>query len=222
MLAVPSNTTIRDLQGPRPAYQGRGAKPKRPFEQSRRWRESLSEDAWTRIPVRDGEKGPLEVDILTRRVEAKTDRRRVGPEETFVVIRSLDEQGVAKHDYYLSNAPSDTPLAEFARVALAAHRVEECIKRAKSEAGLADYEVRNWAAWQHHQVLSLMAAWFLVQEARRGKKMHAGVDRSPSARRPGHAPASRPSTLHAPPNRPRHRPPPATERRSTPLPLEIT
>jgi len=162
------------------------------------------------------------VDILTRRVEAKTDRRRVGPEETFVVIRSLDEQGVAKHDYYLSNAPSDTPLAEFARVALAAHRVEECIKRAKSEAGLADYEVRNWAAWQHHQVLSLMAAWFLVQEARRGKKMHAGVDRSPSARRPGHAPASRPSTLHAPPNRPRHRPPPATERRSTPLPLEIT
>lgn len=222
LLAVPSNTTIRDLQGERPVYQGRGAKPKRPFEQVRRWRELLAEDAWTPITVRDGEKGPLEVEIVTRQVEAKTDRRRVGPEETLVVIRLLDEDGVTKHDYYLSNAPSDTPLGEFARVALAAHRVEECIKRAKSEAGLADYEVRNWAGWHHHQVLSLMAAWFLVHETQRGKKNHASVNGSPSARRLGHAPASRHSARHTSPHRTRQNPPLATQRGSTLLPLEIT
>lgn len=222
LLAVPSNTTVRDLQGERPVYQGRGAKPKRPFEQVRRWRESLFEEAWTRITVRDGEKGPLEVDIVTRQVEAKTDRRRVGPEETLVVIRSLDEEGVTKHDYYLSNATSDTPLGEFARVALAAHRVEECIKRAKSESGLADYEVRNWAGWHHHQVLSLMAVWFLVQETRRGKKIHACVDCSPSVRWLGHAPTIRDSARHASPHRARQNAPLATQRRSTLLPLEIT
>lgn len=222
LLAVPSNTTIRDLEGERPAYQGRGPKPKRPFEQVRRWRESLSEDAWTRVTVRDGEKNPLEVDIVTRRVEAKTDRRRVGPEETLVVVRSLDEEGATKHDYYLSNAEEHTPLREFARVALAAHRVEECIKRAKSESGLADYEVRNWAGWHHHQVLSLMAVWFLVQETRRGKKTHAGIDRSPSARRLGHAPASCHFAGHASPHRARQNTPPATQRGSTLLPLEIT
>jgi SRSO17 transposase len=222
LLAVPSNTTIRDLQGERPVYRGRGAKPKRPFEQARRWRESLPEDAWTRITVRDGEKGPLEVDIVTRQVEAKTDRRRVGPEETLVILRSLDEDGVTKHDYYLSNAPSDMPLGEFARVALTAHRVEECIKRAKSEAGLADYEVRNWAPWHHHQVLSLMAVWFLVQETRRGKKTHASVDGSPSARGLGHAPTSRHFARHASPHRTRQNAPPATQRRSPLLPLEIT
>ncbi len=222
LLAVPSNTTVRDLQGERPVYQGRGAKPKRPFEQARRWRESLPEEAWTRITVRDGEKGPLEVEIVTRRVEAKTDRRRVGPEEMLVVIRSLDEEGVTKHDYYLSNAPSDTPLGEFARVALAAHRVEECIKRAKSEAGLADYEVRNWAGWHHHQVLSLMAVWFLVQETRRGKKAHARVDHSPSARRFGDASTSRHSAHHASKHRTRQNPPLATQRRGSLLSLEIT
>ena len=34
--------------------------------------------------------------------------------------------------------------AEFARVAKAEHRIEECLERAKSEAGLADYQVRTW------------------------------------------------------------------------------
>ena len=44
----------------------------------------------------------------------------------------------------------------------------------KSEAGLADYEVRNWTGWQHHQTLSLLATWFLVRETERGKKMDSG------------------------------------------------
>jgi SRSO17 transposase len=55
-------------------------------------------------------------------------------------------------------------------VALAAHRVEEGIKRSKGEAGLADYEVRTWRGWHHHQALLLIATWFLVLETRRGKK----------------------------------------------------
>ena len=61
-----------------------------------------------------------------------------------------------KHDYYLSNASAKTPLKEFARVAKEEHRIEESIKRAKSEAGLADYQVRNWLGWHHHQILSLL------------------------------------------------------------------
>ncbi len=78
---------------------------------------------------------------------------------------------MVKVDYYLSNAAPETPLGEFARVAKAEHRIEECLQRSKSEAGLADYEVRNWTGWQHHQTLSLLATWFLVRETERGKKM---------------------------------------------------
>jgi len=72
-------------------------------------------------------------------------------------------------------------------VAKAEHRIEECIQRAKSQAGLADYEVRNWSGWHHHQVLSLIATWFLVFETLRGKKLDARDHRALTPRRPGHA-----------------------------------
>src|SRR3989442_1316817 len=78
---------------------------------------------------------------------------------------------LVKVDYYLSNTVPETALDELARVAKAEHRIEECLQRSKSEAGLADYEVRHWTGWQHHQTLSLLATWFLERETQRGKKM---------------------------------------------------
>lgn len=171
LLAVPSNTTIRDLRASVPE----GSR-KRPFEQVRRWVDNLPPEAWSRIDVRDAHKGPLVVEATMTRVQAKTEGRRDGPEEMLVVLRVRDEAGNLKHDYYLSNAEEDTALAEFARVAKAEHRIEECIQRGKSDAGLADYEVRSWVGWHHHQTLSLIATWFLVQEARRGKKIHSRTD----------------------------------------------
>ena len=183
LLAVPSNTAIRDLEATAPPYGGHGSDPKTPFVQAHQWRDKVEADQWTRIKVRDAEKGPLEIELVACRVQAKIERRMMQYDEMLVIIRSLDAEGVTKYDYYLSNAPSNTPLKEFARVALAAHRVEEPIKRGKSEAGLSDYEVRNWRGWHHHQVLSLIATWFLASEARRGKKIHTGDHGSTNPRR---------------------------------------
>jgi len=172
LLAVPSNTAIRDLDATPPPYGGRGSDPKVPFVQAHRWRDEVDADQWMRIKVRDAEKGPLEIEVVVCGVQTKIKRRMMQYDEVLVIIRCLDEEGVTKYDYYLSNAPRNTPLKEFARVAVAAHRIEEAIKRGKSEAGLSDYEVRNWRGWHHHQILSLIATWFLASEARRGKKIH--------------------------------------------------
>jgi SRSO17 transposase len=188
LLAVPSNTSIRDLEAEPPPYGGHGRRPKAPFRGVRAWSAALPAGAWTTLTVRDGEKGPLEVEIVARRVESKIDRRAVGFEETLVVVRYKDG-GVLKHDYHLSNAAADTPLVEFARVAKAGHRIEECLKRSKSEAGLGEYQVRNWRGWHHHMALSLLATWFLVVEARRGKKGGPGADRAAGADGPGPDPA---------------------------------
>lgn len=173
LLAVPSNTLIRDLDAERPAYRGRGRQPNRPWQRVDKWTASVDGDAWTEIEVRDGEKGPLVVEMVKRRVVARTPRRQEGHEEALVVIRSRDreDQSVVNVDYYLSNAAPEVPLEEFGRVAKAEHRIEECIQRSKSEAGLDQYEVRNWTGWYHHQTLSLIGTWFLVTETRRGKKM---------------------------------------------------
>jgi SRSO17 transposase len=196
LLAVPSNTTVRDLEADPPAYCGRGQPPKLPFRKVRQWCESLPASAWTRVQVRNGAKGPIEVEIVQRRVVAKIEGK-IGPEEMLVVIRSLDEEKKVKTDYHLSNAPPDTPLAEFARVANAEHRIEECIKRAKSEAGMAQYQVRHWLGWHHHITLCLIATWFLVCEARRGKKMDASHHRPPSPPRVCPDPSRRVRLRHA-------------------------
>jgi SRSO17 transposase len=179
LLAVPSNTLVRDLEAPSPPYVGRGRRPKSPWARVDRWAAAVPPQAWKKLDVRDGEKGPLMIEAVKTAVQVKTwPGERIT--EVLIVIRERQADGAMKHDYYLSNASPDTPLAEFGRVSKAAHRIEECFERAKGEAGLADYEVRTWRGWHHHQTLSLLATWFLTQETRRGKKRHAGDYGPPS------------------------------------------
>ena len=176
LLAVPSNTSVRDLFAADPPYAGHGRRPRPPFRRVDRWCGGLAEEAWQTIEVRAGEKGPLEVQAVWTLVQARTEGRASDVAEVLVVFRERQGDGAWKHDYLLSNASLTTPLAEFARVFKAEHRIEECLQRAKGEAGLADYEVRTWRGWHHHQALALVATWFLTTEARRGKKMDAGLD----------------------------------------------
>jgi SRSO17 transposase len=174
LLAVPSNTTVRDLKAPEPPSPGPGRRPRVPFTRVDRWCAAVPETAWQTIEVRAGEQGPVTVQALRTLVQARTEGRAEA--EFLVVFREAQGNGTWKHDYLLAHAPLDTSLAEFARVFKAQHRVEECFQRAKGEAGLADYEVRTWRGWYHHQALALTATWFLTVEARRGKKMDAGAD----------------------------------------------
>jgi SRSO17 transposase len=222
LLAVPCDTLIRDLDAEPPAYQGRGTRPKTPFQRVDKWRDSLPEHAWTRINVRDGDKGPLEVEVAVCRVRTKINQRIMTYEETLVVVRSLDEGGVTKYDFYLSDAPREMPQKEFARVALAAHRIEEAIKRGKKEAGLSHYEVRNWRGWHHHQALSLIATWFLVRESHRGKKMDTRDHPTADSRWNRHASASGLPVRYADHNLSQQNPPFAPKRRSSILSLQST
>jgi SRSO17 transposase len=176
LLAVPSNTSVRDLTAPEPPYAGHGRRPALPFTPVDRWCAGLPETAWQTIEVRAGEKGPVAVQVVRTLVQARTEGRASDAAELLVVFRERQGDGAWKHDYLLSNGPLATPLPEFARVFKAQHRVEECLQRAKGEAGLADYEVRTWRGWYHHQTLALTATWFLTVEARRGKKMDPGAD----------------------------------------------
>lgn len=181
LLAVPSNTLVRDIDAPPPEYSGRGRYPKNPFMRVDRWCSIQPESAWTTIEVRDAEKGPLTTDVMKCCVQARTPTGGTGLEEVLFVTRERQSDNSFKHDYYLSNADPGVELKEFARAAKAEHRIEECLKRAKGQAGLGDYQVRTWTAWHHHQTLALLAAWFLNQETRRGKNTDARADISANA-----------------------------------------
>jgi len=176
LLAVPSNTAVRDLTAPEPPYGGHGRRPKALFTRVDRWCGALPETVWQTVEVRDGEKGPVVVQVVWTLVQAHTEGRVSDVAELLVVFRERQGDGTWKHDYLLSNAALGTAVTEFARVFKAQHRIEECLQRAKGEAGLADYQVRTWAGWHHHQTLALLATWFLTQETRRGKNPDAGAD----------------------------------------------
>jgi SRSO17 transposase len=219
LLAVPSNTLVRDVLAPEPPYCGQGRRRKTPFVRADAWGAALPEEAWETFEVRDGENGPLVAEAARTLVQAKEGGRGSGVAETLVVFRERQSNGTWKHDYMLSDTIAGATVAEFARVYKAEHRVEDCLKRAKSEAGLGDYQVRTWEGWHHHQALSLLATWFLTEETRRGKNPDARFDGAAS---PVHdRKAARPDAEGPQPgmDRSQHEPTIETQRGSSPLPL---
>jgi len=171
VLEVPSNTVIRDLEAipPKPRFD-RGGLPVTPFRRVDAWAKKQPASKWTRLKIRDTEKGPLEFEAIRTTVWTKEDQR-IGPTEVLLVTRSLEKD--PQYWYWLSNAPLAS-LSELVRAASERQRIEECFQRAKSEAGLAQYEVRSWAGWHHHMTLSMLATWFLTVEARRVEKKDSG------------------------------------------------
>jgi SRSO17 transposase len=221
VLAVPSNTLVRDLTEEAPPYRGRGPRPRSPFRRVDRLCAAVPDEDWLTLDVRDGEKGPLVVQATRRLVQTRL-RGQDDALEMLVAFRARQGDGTWKHDYTLAAAPVDTPLADYAQVFKAEHRIEDDLKRAKSEAGLADYQVQTWAGWHHHQTLSLLATWFLTQETRRGKNPDAGADGAagaPSDRRDAQSGAAMPAdgTTAS-----QYGTPITAERGSTPLSLETT
>ncbi len=194
LLAVPSNLRIGDIEVAPPESSGRGRHPRVPFAWLEDWWGAVPEAAWTRIDVRDGENGPLVIESVTRRIQARTETGGTGPEELLFRTRERQNANTDKHDSYFSTADPGPSRTELAWVAKAEHRIEQCLERAKGEAGLADDQVRTWIAWHHHQTLALRAAWFLTEETRRGNNPDPGADvAAPSA---AHRGADRASPQH--------------------------
>src|SRR5262245_51020020 len=109
LLAVPSNTWVRDLTAPAPPYRGRGPRPQVPFGRVDRWCAAVPEGVWQTVEVRDGEKGPVVVQAVWTLVQARTERKPSEVAEVLVVFRAQQSDGTWKHDYLLSNAPLTTP-----------------------------------------------------------------------------------------------------------------
>src|SRR6266568_1732620 len=193
VLGVPCTTTMRDLEAPLPAYAGRGRRPKAPWQSVTEWRRGLDAEAWTHLTVRDGEKGPVEIEMVRRRVQTRIERKRTGPEEWLVVTRqpladdrtlgprasraATDQDACYRYHYSLSptcvseGELEEPSLSELARVIKAGAYIEASFKRGKSEVGMDAYQVRTWEGWHHHMVLSLMAMWFLIGETHRGQQV---------------------------------------------------
>jgi len=117
---------------------------------------ALPEDAWQRLTVGAGSKGPRIFDWALARLPYDTEP---GFGQWLLVRRSVAEpEDVASYRVF---GPAGTPLAEMARVAGTRWVIEEGFARAKGEVGLDQYEVRRWEGWHRQITLCLLAHAFL-------------------------------------------------------------
>ena len=115
--------------------------------------------AWRRIRLRDGEKGELEAQYLHASVWVWDGSEKQAQRWHWLVRREFGASEISH--YCLSNASLETPPQKLAQIQAQRFFIEHNFHEAKSECGMADYQVRRWDAWHHHMALVMLATLFL-------------------------------------------------------------
>jgi SRSO17 transposase len=117
---------------------------------------------WQTVPLRQGERGLVEVTCWARRVWTISNDWEVR-QEWLVVHRQSD----GKMHCSLSNASADTPLPVMMQWRGQRYFVERTFQDEKSEMGWDELVAQKYRAWMHHAALAALALFF-VMSVRRG------------------------------------------------------
>lgn len=120
----------------------------------------LGDDDFVRLAVRKTTTGVLEVDAHRREVWVWDGVEKNARRRTLYIRRDV-AGGETK--YCLANTPADTPILRLAEMESQRFWIERAFEDAKSEVGMAEYQVRGWKAWHHHMALVMMAMLFLTK-----------------------------------------------------------
>jgi SRSO17 transposase len=121
---------------------------------------NLKESDWTRLEIRETERGWLIADFAAFLVWHSVDNLPFA-EVWLLMRRSLGAKGEVR--YAFSNAQKDTPLEQLAKMQCRRYWVERALEDAKGEAGLDKYQVRGWRGRHHHMTMTLLAMLFMLQ-----------------------------------------------------------
>jgi SRSO17 transposase len=126
------------------------------------WAAAQPPELWQKVTVRPGTKGEVRVEALRARVWLRDGSESKARLWHVVAIREVSSPKTIK--YALSNAPAETSLERLVQLQRQRFWIERSFEDAKSESGLADYQVRGWRAWHHHMALVMMAMLFMLEE----------------------------------------------------------
>ncbi|MDQ0604039.1 SRSO17 transposase [Streptomyces canus] len=184
VVAIRSDVSVHphDARPAAPAWSGNGPRPQSRYRDkpssvaalaAGRGRQAFSEVTW-----REGSRGPMRSRFSALRVRPAGVRARrlaqaaamaehghwdgVLPEVT--LLAEWPEGAEAPTDYWLSNLPADTPIAELVRLAKIRWRIEHDYRELKHGLGLDHFEGRSWNGWHHHVTLVTAAHAFLTEQ----------------------------------------------------------
>ena len=126
-------------------------------------------DQWRRVEVRDSTKGRLTVEAQVHSIWLWDDADQL-PRGWLLVARRDGPDAEIK--YSLTNARPTTGLARLTAMAHQRYWIERTFEDAKSQVGMAEYQVRHWQGWHHHLALVLMACLFMT----RFRLLHADAE----------------------------------------------
>jgi SRSO17 transposase len=121
------------------------------------------------MSYRQGSKGKLCARIWVTEVWVWEARWIGGPRKRRLVVRQ-DEAGEFK--YSLTNLPSTQSWKRLAYVQGQRFWIEHAFHEAKSQLGMAQYQVRVWSGWHHHMALVALATVFMSKEKVKNKNSH--------------------------------------------------
>jgi SRSO17 transposase len=134
---------------------------------------NLPASRWYRRTVSEGTKGPIAYAFARQRV---TLCKEGLPERSvwLVIKRTVGADPV--YSYAISNAPASTPLGTLVWLSGMRWAIEQCFAESKTELGMDHYEIRKYAGWHHHMLITMLAHFFLWHLKLKLGKKSPGAD----------------------------------------------
>jgi len=161
---VPRRKAKRGRRPTKPRL-AKGAAASRPVESVAR---QLAQKAFKPVILREGEKGPIPLEVAGMRVWNRRGELP-GREEWLLVVRRLGQTPETK--YLLSNASRKTRKIAMVQAGLARWTEEQCFEQGKDDLGLSQYQTKTWPGWYRHATLVMLAHCFLIWMDAQGEKI---------------------------------------------------
>lgn len=120
--------------------------------------QSLRPHVWYQRTVSEGSKGPIAYEFARKRVTICRDGL---PDRTVWLVIKRSVGATPRYWYYISNAPASATLGLFVWLSGRRWAIEQGFEESKSELGMDQYEVRTFAGWYHHMLVTTLAHFFL-------------------------------------------------------------
>jgi hypothetical protein len=165
LMDVPSNLHVYETDPClKVRAKARGKKARAGGERKARTVAALVQERFAResrkVTIRETTKGTMRVPLWVQRVW-QWDGQSAQAQRRLLVVR---QEADGSYKYSICNAHAQTSWEKLGRMQGQRFWIERAFQDAKSELGMAQYEIRGWRGWHHHMALVCLAMLFVVKE----------------------------------------------------------